>query len=108
MNHVANGLLNTQDFISQWDSKDQAMTVVIESGMNSCAIPATDQPSILIFEFFHSKNKRRRDPLKLPQRGDLSSSLRIASVGLILVPANFCDRLTFLAYRWSVKIPRRV
>lgn len=79
MNRIVNGLLDIQDLISQCDSKDQAM-VVNESGMDSYAIPATDKPSILTFEFFHSKNTLERDPLMLPERGDLSSDLRIVSV----------------------------
>jgi hypothetical protein len=89
LNHFVNGLLNTLDFISRWDSKDQAMTV-IESGMNSYALPATDQPTVLIFEFFHSKNKRRREPLTLPERGDLNSNLRIASVRPLALLVFLC------------------
>lgn len=77
VNHIINGVLSTQQFISRWDSEDQAMTVN-ESGMSSCAIAATDQPSVLIFEFFHSKNKLKRDPLMLSEHGLLSTNLRVA------------------------------
>lgn len=109
VNHIVNGLLDIQDFISNWDSKDRAM-VVNESGMDSYAVPATDQPSALTFEFFHSRNPRKRDPLMLPEHGNLSSSLRVMSVCslLSLAPLNIRSRPTFLPHRWNVKIPCKV
>jgi hypothetical protein len=66
-------------FVSPWESSDQAM-VIKDKNMCSYDIPAIDQPSAVVFEFFHSKNRHRRDPVLLPVKRDLSTDLRIASV----------------------------
>jgi hypothetical protein len=103
VNREVNGLLDIENFISQ--GENQAM-VVSESGMDSYAIPATDQPSVLTFEFFHSKNPHKRDPLLLPECGDVSSDLRIVSVCYLQL--DISSQLTFLFHRPGVRIPYKV
>ena len=104
VNREVNGLLDIQDFISQ--GENQAM-VVNESGTDSYAIPATDQPSVLTFGFFHSKNPHKRDPLLLPECGDVSSDLRIVSVCYLQLDI-ISSQLTFLFHRPGVKIVYKV
>jgi hypothetical protein len=69
---MVKGVLETQSFQSTWDNKGQAMTVT-DSGMKSHAIPADDGSSSLALDFFHSTNQRRRDPLVLPEKNDVST-----------------------------------
>ena len=71
-------------FVSTWESSDQPM-VIRDKNVCSYDIPAIDQPSAVVFEFFHSKNKYRRDPILLPAKKDLSTDLRISSVCYIYI-----------------------
>ena len=76
---IVDKVVEKHAFVSPWESSDQAM-VIKDKNMCSYDIPAIDQPSAVVFEFFHSKNRRRRDPILLPVKKDLSTDLRIASV----------------------------
>jgi hypothetical protein len=71
--------VETEDFISTWDSIDEAM-ILSDSGMNSYAIPAIDEPAVVVLKFFHSKDISQHDPRRLPGQKDLSTNLRINSV----------------------------
>jgi len=63
--------------------------MVIEgNGANSYAMQAVDKSTVIVLEFFHSRNPRRREPLGLPGKGDVSTSLRISSVRLF--PLSLC------------------
>jgi hypothetical protein len=106
VNRVVNGLLDTQEFIRKWTWQNQAMLVNESGGLDSYAIPPTGQPSVMTFEFFHSKDRRKRDPLKLPQRGELSTDLRIISV--CSFRSDTRSQLTFVSYRLDVRIPCKV
>lgn len=103
VNRMVNGLLDIQDFISQLVSKDQAM-VVNESGMDSYAMPAIDQPTLLTFEFFHSRITHKHDPLMLPEDGDFSSDLRVISVRSFFCLPEIRPQVTYLPHRLDVKI----
>lgn len=76
---IVDKVVEKHAFVSPWESSDQAM-VIKDKNMCSYDIPAIDQPSAVVFEFFHSKNRRRRDPILLPVKKDLSTDLRIASM----------------------------
>jgi len=75
------GVLESQEFVSPWESIDQPM-VLDSNGANSCAMQAVDEATVIVLELFHSRKTRRRDPLDLPGKGDVSTHLRISSVGL--------------------------
>ena len=75
------GVLESQEFVSPWQSVDQPM-VLDGNGASSCALQALDVATVLVLEFFYSRNTRRRDPLSLPGKGDVSTRLRISSVSL--------------------------
>jgi hypothetical protein len=85
---VVGGALESQDFISTWNTIDKAM-VIDTNGTNSLAMPATDEPSVLVFEFFHSRNTRRRDAFALPGKGKISTNFRITSVFFFPIPLSF-------------------
>lgn len=80
--HEVQGTLESADFISSWESVDQPMAVD-GSGANSYAMQAIDEATVVVLEFFHSRNTRRRDPLGLSGKGDVSDNLRISSVHLL-------------------------
>jgi len=88
------GVLESQEFISPWQSIDQPM-VLDSNGANSCAMQALDEATVLVFEFFHSRNQRRRDPLSLPGKGDMSTSLRVSSSSRPSDMRSFPDYQTF-------------
>ena len=73
------GVLELADLISPWESINQAM-VVTGGEANSYAIQAVDEPTVVLLDFFHSRNTRRRDPLGLPGKGDTSDNLRVSTV----------------------------
>jgi hypothetical protein len=73
------GLTESHDLVSKWDSADKAM-MLDGNDAHSYAIPSADEPTVVMLEFFCSRNRRRNDALQLPHRGDLSSNIRITSV----------------------------
>jgi hypothetical protein len=79
INRIVNGVMEKQAFTGCWDSTEHPM-LIHGTGMNAYAVPVNAEPSVFIFEFFHSKNKRRRDPFLLPEREDRSLNLRITTV----------------------------
>lgn len=86
------GILETGDFLSPWESVDQPMAI---NGSDSYAIQAVDYATVVVLEFFHSRNTRRRNPLGLPGKGDVSDNLRISSVSRPSDKRNFPDYQTF-------------
>lgn len=47
---------------------------------DAVALPCAENPYVLVFDLFHSKNPARKDPRKLPAFKDISTSLRIFAV----------------------------
>jgi len=50
------------------------------SDSNSLALPSTEDAYVLVVETFHSKNRVRKDPRKLPGFKELSTHLRVITV----------------------------
>ncbi|KAH8834497.1 hypothetical protein DL96DRAFT_1580767 [Flagelloscypha sp. PMI_526] len=97
INRVVNRVMEKQSFISGWDTTEQPM-VIHENGMNAYAAPAHAEPSVFVFEFFHSKNKRTRDPLSLAERGDHSLNLRITTAERSNGVKDIPDHQTFWVF----------
>lgn len=94
INREVQGILEVQSLISSWESVNQAM-VLDGSGANSCAMQAVDEATVVVLEFFHSKNTRRRDPLGLPGKRDISTNLSTSSTSRPSDMRNIPDYETF-------------
>lgn len=79
--HQVQGILESSEFIGPRELVDQPM-LVDGSGANSYTIQTVDEATVLVLEFFHSRNIHRRDPLDLPGEGDVSRNLQVSSVCL--------------------------
>ena len=77
------------NFVSPWESVDQPMVVDSDGDTNTYAIQAVDEATVVVLEFFNSRNILRRDPFSLPGKGDVSRDLRISSVCLF---SPYCFR----------------
>ena len=58
------------------------------SESDALALPSTEDSYVLVVETFHSKNRARKDPRKLPGFKDLSTNLRVITV--CFFPIYFC------------------
>ena len=84
-----NGALEKHDLVSFWDTIDKAM-VADGSESDALALPGTEDSYVLVVETFHSKNRARKDPRKLPGFKDLSTNLRVITVCFFLFISVSC------------------
>ncbi|KAI6160606.1 hypothetical protein EDD17DRAFT_1600181 [Pisolithus thermaeus] len=75
---LVNGALEKQDFVSGWDARDEAM-MVDGSDSRSLAFPSAEDAYVFVVETYHSTNRARKDPRRLPGLKDLSTSLRVVT-----------------------------
>ena len=54
--------------------------VANRSESDALALPSAEDSYVLVVETFHSKNRARKDPRKLPGFEDLSTNLRVITV----------------------------
>lgn len=96
---VVNGALEKHDLVSFWDTIDKTM-VADGSESDALALPCTEDSYVLVVETFHSKNRARKDPRKLPGFKDLSTNLRVITV--------FFFFPSYITVSWVYMVPRRL
>jgi hypothetical protein len=64
------------------------ITIQTTGCMRSCVIPAMDENTLLVFESFHSEDKKKLEPSVLPEEEQFGSKLRIVQVIYMFI---FCS-----------------
>ncbi|KAI6107724.1 hypothetical protein EDD16DRAFT_1831494 [Pisolithus croceorrhizus] len=98
---LVNGALEKQDFVSGWDARDEAM-MVDGSDSSSLAFPSAEDAYVFVVETYHSTNRARRDPRKLPGLKELSTSLRVVTMSRPNDMKSFPDFQTFTIFDESL------
>ncbi|KIK14319.1 hypothetical protein PISMIDRAFT_117277 [Pisolithus microcarpus 441] len=94
---LVKGALEKQDFVSGWDASDEAM-MVDGSDSSSLAFPSAEDAYVFVVETYHSTNRARKDPRKLPGLKELSTSLRVVMTSRPNDMKRFPDFQTFTIF----------